>query len=77
MIELSPENKNKYVLGYAGDTANTAIYFSRLGASASYITSIGNDIFSESMIKSLKNEGINTDTGRPLLPSKAIRLSIQ
>ena len=60
MIELSPENKNKYVLGYAGDTANTAIYFSRLGASASYITSIGNDIFSESMIKSLKNEGINT-----------------
>ena len=60
MIELSPENKNKYVLGYAGDTANTAIYLARLGASTSYITSIGNDIFSESMIKSLQNEGINT-----------------
>jgi 2-dehydro-3-deoxygluconokinase len=59
MIELSPANQNSYILGYAGDTANAAIYLSRLGASASYITSTGNDILSKSMIKSLQKENIN------------------
>ena len=60
MIELSPTNKHSYILGYAGDTANTAIYLSRLGAYSSYITSVGNDILSKKMINFLQNEKVNT-----------------
>ena len=30
MIEISHDIKQKYSFGYAGDTANTAIYLSRL-----------------------------------------------
>lgn len=60
MIELSPTTKHSYILGYAGDTANTAIYLSRLGAYSSYITSVGNDILSKKMINFLQNEKVNT-----------------
>ena len=61
MIELSSINKDKYSLGYAGDTANTAIYLSRLGARSSYITSVGNDKLSKSMINFLRKEKVKTD----------------
>ena len=44
MIELSNIDENTYKLSYAGDTANSAIYLSRLGAKSSYITSVGNDL---------------------------------
>ena len=53
MIELSNETNNKFILGYAGDTANTAIYFSRLGANSAYITSVGSDKLSKEMISFL------------------------
>ena len=43
MIELANSNKNNYILGYAGDTANTAIYLSRLGAKSTYFTAVGRD----------------------------------
>ncbi len=61
MIELSNVKNDQYNYGYAGDTANSAIYLSRLGAETSYITSIGNDILSKRMVKFLKNEKIKTD----------------
>ena len=61
MIELSSIKKDKYSLGYAGDTANTAIYLSRLGARSSYITSVGNDKLSKSMINFLRKEKVKTD----------------
>ena len=47
MIELSNVKDNFFKQSFAGDTANTAIYLSRLGAHSAYITSIGNDIFSK------------------------------
>ena len=61
MIELSSTNNEKYTLGYAGDTANTAIYLSRLGARSSYITSVGNDKFSKNMINFLSKEKVETN----------------
>ncbi len=61
MIELSNESENKYNMGYAGDTANTAIYLSRLGAYSSYITSVGNDNFSKKMINFFNKENVTTE----------------
>ena len=43
MIELSNMNDNFFRQSFAGDTANTAIYLSRLGAKSSYISSVGKD----------------------------------
>ena len=60
MIELSLSKNGQYNLSFAGDTANTAIYLSRLGAKTSYITAIGKDNLSKKMIKYLKNEKIMT-----------------
>ena len=61
MIELSNINENTYKLSYAGDTANSAIYLSRLGAKSSYITSVGNDLLSKKMVNFLKQEKVNTN----------------
>ena len=61
MIEFSNKENNKYNFGYAGDTANSAIYLSRMGAKSSYITSIGNDILSKKMIDFLKEEKVKTN----------------
>ena len=60
MIELSNINENTYKLSYAGDTANSAIYLSRLGAKSSYITSVGNDLLSKKMVNFLKRK-VNTN----------------
>ena len=61
MIEISHDISNKYSFSYAGDTANTAIYLSRLGAHSAYITSVGNDKLSKRMISFLNKENIITD----------------
>ncbi len=61
MIEFSHEKNNKYILGYAGDTANTAIYLSRLGAHSTYLTSVGNDKLSKTMISFLNKEKVLTE----------------
>ena len=58
MAELSYFKDGKYNLGFAGDTANTAIYLSRLGARTSYMTAVGKDNLSNKMLSYLKNEKI-------------------
>ena len=60
MIELSNIRQNIFKLAHAGDTANTSIYLSRLGANSSYLTSVGNDYLSNKMIQFLKNEKVYT-----------------
>ena len=60
MIELSNIEQNIFKLAHAGDTANTSIYLSRLGAKSSYFTSVGTDYLSEKLIKFLKNEKVIT-----------------
>lgn len=61
MIELSRLDLGAGVarIGFAGDTANTAIYLSRLGAAVSYVTNVGTDALSGAMLDSLGGEGID------------------
>ncbi len=47
-------------IGFAGDTANTAIYLARLGCHVSYLTTIGTDRFSDAMLAMFTREGIDT-----------------
>ena len=60
MIELSNIEKNIFKQSFAGDTANSAIYLSRLGATSSYISSVGKDDLSKKMLKYLKKEKVQT-----------------
>ncbi len=61
MIELSQIDlaAERARIGFAGDTLNTAIYLSRLGASVSYVTRLGLDGFSARMLDMLAAEGID------------------
>ncbi|WP_028346643.1 sugar kinase [Bradyrhizobium murdochi] len=49
-----------YSRGYGGDTLNTAVYLARLGASADYITALGDDSLSDEMIAGWAAEGVGT-----------------
>jgi ribokinase len=47
-------------LGFGGKGANQAVMAARLGAQVSLIAKIGRDAFSETMLASLSNQGIDT-----------------
>jgi 2-dehydro-3-deoxygluconokinase len=49
-----------YSRGWGGDTLNTALYMSRLGADVDYITALGDDALSDEMIAGWAAEGIGT-----------------
>ena len=61
MIELSNVKDNLFKQSFAGDTANTAIYLSRLGAKSSYFSSVGKDDLSLKMLNFLKQENVLTN----------------
>lgn len=58
MIELSQDADNRLLRSYGGDTLNTAVYLARLGVSVDYITALGDDPFSDEMLKGWKSEGV-------------------
>jgi 2-dehydro-3-deoxygluconokinase len=45
-------------IGFAGDTANTAIYLARLGQDVTYVTNLGQDAFSARMLAGFAAEGV-------------------
>ncbi|MEO8313831.1 MAG: sugar kinase [Pseudomonadota bacterium] len=59
MLELSRQGE-LWRLGAAGDSFNTALYLRRLGAEVRYLTALGEDPFSEEMLQSWKQEGLDT-----------------
>ena len=61
MMELSGKPAEGLRLGYGGDTLNTAIYLARLGVPIDYITALGDDPFSASMIAAWREEGVGVD----------------
>jgi 2-dehydro-3-deoxygluconokinase len=61
MIEFSQTPDGAFRRGVGGDTLNTALYLSRLGVDASYVTALGDDALSETMLTSWQSEGIKTD----------------
>jgi len=58
MIELSQGADNNVTRGYGGDTLNTAVYLARLGVSVDYVTALGDDPFSDEMLKGWTSEGV-------------------
>ena len=70
MVELAREaGGERYCLGYAGDSFNTAVYLARGGVQVSYLTRLGDDPHSDGIIAALAEEGIDSglvarDAGR-------------
>ena len=62
MVELaSTGTSGAYHQGFAGDTYNTAIYLARAGLGVDYLTRLGDDRFSDAIVKELGVEGIGAD----------------
>jgi 2-dehydro-3-deoxygluconokinase len=59
MIELSGVGEETCRLGYGGDTLNTAVYLSRLGHPAGFLTAIGCDPFSDRLADAWAREGLD------------------
>lgn len=62
MIELSGKPFGTQQQNFGGDSLNTAVYLSRLqpDVSVQYITGLGVDRYSQSMLTAWRNEGIDT-----------------
>ena len=60
MLELS-KSGDGWMLGYGGDTLNTAIHLARLGEQVSYVTALGTDPFSAEMRQAWEAEGLATN----------------
>ena len=61
MVEFAQDDGNLFRRGFGGDTLNTALYLSRLGIDAAYVTALGDDPLSEAMLSSWRAEGVRTD----------------
>jgi len=59
MLELT-RDADRWRLGYAGDTFNTALYLSRLGVPTAYMTALGADAFSQDMRTEWQADGLDT-----------------
>jgi 2-dehydro-3-deoxygluconokinase len=66
MVELSPRPNGLFGLGFGGDTLNTAVYLSRLGIAADYVTAMGDDALSDRLIAAWAAEGVGTGRVRRL-----------
>lgn len=60
MIELFRRPDGSVVLGFGGDTLNTAVYMARLGSAVDYATALGDDRFSTDMTAFWESEGVGT-----------------
>ena len=60
MIELRERPDGLLSRGFGGDTLNTALYLARLGVAVDYVTVLGTDHFSETMVAAWQAEGIGT-----------------
>ena len=67
MLELShgddaeANGHTTMTLSYGGDTLNTAVYLSRLGAAVDYVTALGDDSMSDWMLEQWRAEGVGCD----------------
>ena len=65
MLELTHRDERTLALGYGGDTLNTALYLARTAAkrqiAVDYVTALGDDPMSETMVSAWQAEGIGTD----------------
>ena len=65
MLELTHRGEHMVAMGFGGDTLNTALYLARTAAkhevAVDYVTALGDDPMSETMIAAWRAEGIGTD----------------
>jgi 2-dehydro-3-deoxygluconokinase len=65
MIELRHRSATRLDLAHGGDTLNTAVYLARLTGGrqvrVDYVTALGDDAYSEAMLRVWQGEGIGTD----------------
>ena len=67
MIEVSPQDDGRYVLGYAGDTFNTAWYARRTAGpdiEVAYLSAIGDDEASRGLEEFIRASGIQPELAR-------------
>ncbi|MDF3127104.1 sugar kinase [Rheinheimera sp. 1928-s] len=60
MIELAPAGAGLFRSGVAGDTYNTAVMLSQLGAQVCYATALGDDNFSTEIRSAMQQHGLTT-----------------
>ena len=64
MVELTHRSETGLELAYGGDTLNTALYLARLtrrpDVAVDYVTALGDDAYSDAMLRSWREEGIGT-----------------
>ncbi len=61
-MELAKVNgSDLYRQGLAGDSFNTAVYLARTGMQVEYLTRLGNDAFSDTIVDLLRQEGIGSE----------------
>jgi len=63
MIELSQRDSSTLSFGFGGDTLNTAVYLARAaapGVAVDYLTALGDDPYSETMLAAWAEEGVGT-----------------
>ena len=63
MVEFNQTRAGEphYLQGFGGDTSNTMIAASRLGASTAYVTRLGDDEFGRMLLDLWRREGVDTD----------------
>ena len=61
MVELSDGGAGLFSRAFGGDTLNTALYLARLGIETSYVTALGDDSLSSTMLDAWRAEGIHVD----------------
>ncbi len=61
MVELVERPDRTLTRGFGGDTLNTAVYLARLGVAVDYVTALGDDPFSDTMLAAWQVEGVGTD----------------
>jgi 2-dehydro-3-deoxygluconokinase len=67
MVELTPDGYGRYLMGFAGDTFNTAWYARRAlppDATVAYRTAVGHDALSERLLDFMRGQGVVPDAGR-------------
>jgi len=64
MLELSGEMQlgSQAKLNFGGDVLNTALYYARFGGDVSFLTAMGDDDFSNQILKVWNDENIDTST---------------
>ncbi len=61
VVDLIPDNENRYLKCPGGAPANVAVAVSRLGGDSAFFGRVGQDPLGRFMKKTLANEGVNTD----------------